>query len=362
MFSNEEGANRLEQAVGSDALAPTSNNFVAEVAPTLEEVEAPTVSYDQGRLIGDLVDLVSVEARLNASPTDPSERQSDGAVDGSESVTMDQPDPKGCRLIVVAGPDVGRSWVFWQTQIRIGRDETCTLVLADLSVSRHHAQIYLEEGGYFIEDEGSNNGTLLNDHKLTGRTALTSGDELTLGDRVVRFLEVTPETADENPSKVIVIPREGNESWLGWGYDTLKIGLKVFALVGLIGFLTWVLTLFVAHERTIPPKDLARLRFLQSVVLIKAKRFGDAQLVLDELERLEPNHPQVKVYQRHVVNELRHWAELRSARTYVTRGQLEKALQALKYLPLQSAYAEEADRLRHTILTNASNDSQPPLN
>ena len=59
---------------------------------------------------------------------------------------------------------------------------------AEKGVSRRHAKIIRREGGVFIEDLGSFNGTFLNRKKLTPYRleALKSGDELCLGTLVLR--------------------------------------------------------------------------------------------------------------------------------------------------------------------------------
>jgi pSer/pThr/pTyr-binding forkhead associated (FHA) protein len=59
---------------------------------------------------------------------------------------------------------------------------------AEKGVSRRHAKIIRREGGFFIEDLGSFNGTFLNHKKLTPYRleALTSGDELQLGKLALR--------------------------------------------------------------------------------------------------------------------------------------------------------------------------------
>ena len=62
----------------------------------------------------------------------------------------------------------------------LGRGRDCQLILADPAVSRKHAEIYLEEGDWFIEDLGSANGTLLNGRKIE-RARLADGDSLQLG-------------------------------------------------------------------------------------------------------------------------------------------------------------------------------------
>ncbi|MCA9548301.1 MAG: FHA domain-containing protein, partial [Myxococcales bacterium] len=45
----------------------------------------------------------------------------------------------------------------------IGRHPACTITVAQASVSRKHARIFFEAGGYYVEDLNSSNGTYVND-------------------------------------------------------------------------------------------------------------------------------------------------------------------------------------------------------
>ena len=49
--------------------------------------------------------------------------------------------------------------------------------LADTTVSRHHARIFIEGNAYCIEDLGSANGTLVNDQAIS-KTNLVHGDRI----------------------------------------------------------------------------------------------------------------------------------------------------------------------------------------
>ncbi|MDA8282362.1 MAG: DUF3662 and FHA domain-containing protein [Actinomycetota bacterium] len=69
----------------------------------------------------------------------------------------------------------------------IGRLPECTVVLADGNVSRRHAEIRPAAGGWMIADLGSTNGTRLNGFPVTAPRELTSGDEITVGNSVLRF-------------------------------------------------------------------------------------------------------------------------------------------------------------------------------
>ena len=51
-------------------------------------------------------------------------------------------------------------------KITIGRDKSNDIVLDNLLISRHHAEIQKIKDDYFIHDLGSSNGTFVNDFKI----------------------------------------------------------------------------------------------------------------------------------------------------------------------------------------------------
>jgi pSer/pThr/pTyr-binding forkhead associated (FHA) protein len=70
---------------------------------------------------------------------------------------------------------IDRSW--WV----IGRGRGADAVLAEPTISRAHAAIgYQPDEGFFVQDLGSTNGTLLNGVR-TERTALADGDQIQMG-------------------------------------------------------------------------------------------------------------------------------------------------------------------------------------
>ena len=62
----------------------------------------------------------------------------------------------------------------------IGRSRECDLVLDDPNVSRRHAELRREDGGWAVHDLGSTNGIKLNGRRSRGGS-LSPGDEITLG-------------------------------------------------------------------------------------------------------------------------------------------------------------------------------------
>lgn len=87
-------------------------------------------------------------------------------------------------LKVVSGPNSGAEFHMQAGGVYvIGKDAaTCDVVFQDLSVSRQHARISLDDAGnVFIEDLGSRNGTLINGTPVAGKQQLASQDMVSLG-------------------------------------------------------------------------------------------------------------------------------------------------------------------------------------
>ena len=81
----------------------------------------------------------------------------------------------------------------------IGR-EGCEVTLADQEVSRRHAAIRSVEGGLGIEDLESRNGTFVNDERIDGIRALRDGDQVRVGDTVLRFELVQDSAPSASPA------------------------------------------------------------------------------------------------------------------------------------------------------------------
>ena len=76
---------------------------------------------------------------------------------------------------------VDRPWLV------IGRGRGADLVLAELTISRAHAAIGYDEGGFFLQDLGSTNGSFVNGEREE-RKALSDGDEVQMGKLVLRVM------------------------------------------------------------------------------------------------------------------------------------------------------------------------------
>src|SRR5438874_10773069 len=67
-------------------------------------------------------------------------------------------------------------------EITIGRKEGNTIRLTERNVSRKHAKLLKSNGSVFIEDLSSYNGIRVNGDRIEGRSSLTEGDRIQIGD------------------------------------------------------------------------------------------------------------------------------------------------------------------------------------
>lgn len=64
----------------------------------------------------------------------------------------------------------------------LGRAIDNDIVVADASVSRHHATIVPQDGGFALRDLASQNGTFVRGQRIDGSRRLANGDDVRLGD------------------------------------------------------------------------------------------------------------------------------------------------------------------------------------
>ena len=71
--------------------------------------------------------------------------------------------------------------------VTIGRQASCTIVIADNNISRVHARFRAGDNGWTIEDLGSTNGTKVNGVLITEPTLLSHGQLIALGSLQLHF-------------------------------------------------------------------------------------------------------------------------------------------------------------------------------
>lgn len=357
------------------------------IAHDIEEADGyhqPTAMFDKGELLGELAELEAAEA----------------APDTRHQVEV-QEAPKGCRLIVVAGPDLGVEWAFKQPEVNIGRAAENHIDFTDIAVSRNHARISREDNVFYLADLGSDNGTFLNGVRIQ-REQLCSGDEIVIGARTLRFVELNeapptaaahpilepaPEPVVGRPSEIaaalgsekklsasqvdvgVVPPAEPGRGTASKAKVTAAEGppkgtaLKIIGIaaggilaLALLGFLGFQLYKRLTAEKEAQKQARARVEFLQALELVKARRFGDAITLLDAVLLVRPEYVRAKEYRAHSEMEIATWRGLEDARQLVAEKRCDEALDRLEGLPPESSWKPEieaASKVCHRVLAEA---------
>ena len=121
-------------------------------------------------------------------------------VEGGEirqpSSDLPRPEPQarvsGQPRLLVSGPEPGsdgarqRTYELTTPVTMLGRGTDCDLRLVDPGVSRHHAELRVEDGEVVLVDLGSTNGTFVNGQPVR-RVLLTDGTRVTLGRTTLVF-------------------------------------------------------------------------------------------------------------------------------------------------------------------------------
>ena len=92
--------------------------------------------------------------------------------------------PQSFVMIMRTGPNPGKSFELTKNELYIGRDVNNDIVINDSEISRKHARLILQAGGFVLEDLGSTNGTFVNGQRLMGPHVLRPGELIMLGENV----------------------------------------------------------------------------------------------------------------------------------------------------------------------------------
>ena len=99
-------------------------------------------------------------------------------------------------IVFLAGPNAGRRYKLADGDYVIGRRSDCQIFVPDMRVSRQHARIKRENGRFWIEDLGSNNGTFVNGNRVLQPSDLRHEDEITIANNRIR-IELPETTTDK---------------------------------------------------------------------------------------------------------------------------------------------------------------------
>jgi len=146
-------------------------------------------------------------------------------------------------LFVFSSVDSDSKWntipLLNKTEINIGRDNSCDLILPHISVSKCHARILKENDGFYISDTGSTNGVIINNKRLHGRQKLHEKDVIVITNSKIIFTSNAlfyccyKNGISVDASKVVIKRGKGRKSFITCNHVTLNI--KPGELVAVIG-------------------------------------------------------------------------------------------------------------------------------
>ncbi len=128
-------------------------------------------------------------------------------------------------LIAQKGPLLGQRWNI-KTEIQVGRDPDCEIVVPDRQVSRVHAKFTFNKKDVYLEDMGSKNGTYVNGTLINDSIVLEEGDIIQIA-LVQSFFflssdatmpldkEVLPEPKSLNNQKKMLLDFRSRRVWVG---------------------------------------------------------------------------------------------------------------------------------------------------
>ena len=91
-------------------------------------------------------------------------------------------------LVQIYGPELGKKVTLQAKETTIGRGSGCEIAVDLDNVSRRHCTVVRNKLGFSLRDEGSTNGTYLNNVQLRREIPLRTGDLLKVGSAIFKFL------------------------------------------------------------------------------------------------------------------------------------------------------------------------------
>ena len=143
---------------------PTGANFCGACGNTLQPADAAETT-------------ISFIPEISANETD------------EVSFPVDEIEEGKAVLVVKKGPEAGTNFFLEKDVVTCGRDSASDIFLDDVTVSRRHAEIRRDAGGFTIVDSDSLNGTFVNRNRVD-QAPLKNGDEIQIGKfKLVIFTE-----------------------------------------------------------------------------------------------------------------------------------------------------------------------------
>jgi predicted component of type VI protein secretion system len=152
-------------------------------------------------------------------------------------------------LYVERGPGAGQLVPVKQGALVMGRSSSADLRLQHPSISRRHAQLTRRGDLLLLKDLGSQNGTFLNRGRVTGEVAMMPGDEISMGNALLRLRGPGSTPAVGVPAKTDTLP--SGRRWTNG--DTLRVALLAAVVGSMVAALLTLVAMHLPQEDDAPP-------------------------------------------------------------------------------------------------------------
>ncbi len=146
-------------------------------------------------------------------------------------------------LFVFSSEDSENKWqslpLSGKEKIKVGRDEDCDLVLPHVSVSKYHAKIIRETDGYYLVDNNSTNGVIINNCPVNGKVKLHEKDVIVITNSKLIFTSTAiyyccyKNGVSVDASDIVIKRGKGRKSFVTC--NNVSLSIKPGELVAVIG-------------------------------------------------------------------------------------------------------------------------------
>ncbi|MDF1565201.1 MAG: FHA domain-containing protein [Deltaproteobacteria bacterium] len=273
------------------------------------------------------------------------------------------------KLTIIAGKEQGKVIELRDGSQTMGRSKEADVCLLDIQVSRKHCELVADNNGVLLRDLGSGNGTMVNGRPIT-ETRLVHGDEVEIGDHVLRFDEQGPiatalapavspvsgragapmapaGSAAAGPMPSVVASRRARRKAEGGNQKKkllLVAGIAAIVVVG-VG-LKMAGKKDVAGPAGAEPSQKLQIQkeFRAGLDLFKVDKYPEALAKFEQVLAADPRHVQAKKYIDATNREMAATKALAEGNRLLRDGDFGGAAGAFARVPSESLKYAEAER------------------
>ena len=303
----------------------------------------------------------------------------------NEPVSL-SPQAAGPQVQIIGGNNRGREYPLHFGDNSIGRGVDNDVILADIAVSRKHTIICWENGRFMVRDLGSGNGTLHNGKRVDTQP-LRDGDQMELGNTLLRFIcpphIMSPEVAaaetvvtgrDEPQAPLMALEdapyrhktelaiAEQNPMMVRQAKGKGKsrtVKLAIFgsvALVILFGGMFGLKMMLNAKKGDVStgqhvrsPDEVAAEEFQKGTTQFQARNWEKAQTHFLKVLKLAPSFEHAKRYADRAAKEILARDTLKKAKKSLKGKDYKAAREQLAKVPSTSVYSADARKAKQSV-------------